>query len=196
MPKGIYPRPSPATRFWRHVDKSGPSPEFRPDLGPCWLWTASLTQGGVYRSDYPRFSIKGKDIYAHRFSYELLVGQIPEGLELDHLCRVRHCVNPSHLEPVTQQVNTLRGFTSGAISLRTDLCGNGHDLSGENAFWHPGPNGYRGCRICHRANGRRTYARHRQAPEPRPCERCGTVFTPKRRDGRFCSRSCQRTGTK
>lgn len=69
-----------------------------------WLWTGELN-----RNDYGRLSVMGERLMAHRLSYERHVGPIPEGLILDHTCRVRSCINPAHLEPVTVQVNTLRG---------------------------------------------------------------------------------------
>src|SRR5690349_1913777 len=118
MPKGVYirgprrsdipprqPKP-PAERFWPKVDKNGPVPIKRPDLGPCWLWTKGCTPAG-----YGAFSIGHKHMAAHRFAYEVLIGPIRNGLDLDHLCRVRSCVNPSHLEPVTRSINLLRGDT-------------------------------------------------------------------------------------
>jgi hypothetical protein len=75
-----------------------------PSLGECWVWVARLNRNG-----YGRLSVEGDERMAHRLSYEAHVGPIPPGLVLDHLCEVRCCINPSHLEPVTVQVNTLRG---------------------------------------------------------------------------------------
>ena len=72
----------------------------------CWLWTASTVTGG-----YGRFRYLGKLMLAHRAAYEMLIGPIPAGLVIDHLCRTRRCVNPSHMEPVTQAVNISRGNT-------------------------------------------------------------------------------------
>lgn len=94
---------SPEERLWSRVDKNGPIPEFAPTLGNCWLYT-----GACFRLGYGSFHHNGKDRYAHIVAYEFEVGPIPAGLELDHLCRVRHCVRPSHLEPVTHQENMRR----------------------------------------------------------------------------------------
>lgn len=117
-------------RFWAKVDRNGPVPDYRPDLGPCWIWTGA-TQFG-----YGRFSYGGFDgtrgYVAHRFSYEALVGPIPEGLVLDHLCRVRNCVNPAHLEPVTHRENSLRGVGIPAQNAQKTRCVNGHTLAPEN----------------------------------------------------------------
>lgn len=81
-------------RFWSHVDADG----------DCWLWTASRKDNG-----YGQIFIGGQNVLAHRYAYESLVGPIPDDKEIDHLCRVRHCVNPDHLEPVTHKVNFDRG---------------------------------------------------------------------------------------
>lgn len=89
------PKTPDAQRFWSHVNKTD---------GGCWLWEAGTDRGG-----YGRFEGDGHEVAAHRWSYEDAVGPIVPGLDLDHLCRVRRCVNPAHLEPVTRQVNLLRG---------------------------------------------------------------------------------------
>jgi len=137
-------------RFWSKVDKSGLVPDARPDLGPCWLWTASRSGG------YGRFSIGDGKVQAHRFAYELLVGEIPDGLDLDHLCRVRHCVNPTHLEPVTRRVNTLRGLTIPAAHVAKTHCPQGHEYSEANLYRE---GNRRRCRVCHNA---RCVARQRR----------------------------------
>lgn len=115
----LYKRPTAEDRFWALVNKNGPIPEHRPELGPCWLWRSRGSTG------YGSFSLgTGKSIAAHRYAYELLVHSIPDGLQVDHLCHHpdwcdlgtncphRRCVNPAHLEPVPAWVNLMR---SGSI---------------------------------------------------------------------------------
>lgn len=112
------------------------------ERGDCWVWTGSVDRGG-----YGKFG--GKTVSAHRFAYESLVGEIPPGLELDHLCRNRACVNPSHLEPVTRKVNLER-----ARDLRT-TCPKGHEYTEENTIrWR---NNGRRCRICEQERERRRW---------------------------------------
>ncbi len=114
----------------------------------CWEWTAYKTQGGYGQ-------IRGEDqkmIYAHRAVYELLVGEIPEGLQIDHLCRNRSCVNPDHLEPVTAKENIRRGIGIGVgvgISnsrRKKTHCKNDHLLKSPNLLKRSG--GERMCRVC------------------------------------------------
>ena len=119
-------------RFWEKVDRHGPIPAHRPDLGPCWVWTPpSRNDAG-----YGVFSLaatpeqpgrKPRLIGAHKFSYELVHGPVGDGLELDHLCRNPSCVNPAHLEPVTHRVNTLRGTSPAAEHARQETCSEGHE---------------------------------------------------------------------
>ena len=106
-------------RFWSKVTKG-------PD---CWEWTAGKVTGG-----YGRFGYGGKPRMAHRISWELLIGKIPVGLQIDHLCRNRTCVNPDHLEPVTRKENIRRGFSPTAINGRKTHCNNGHEFKGENIY--------------------------------------------------------------
>ena len=135
-------RRTPASdRFWRRVDKSGPIPEHAPHLGNCWIWLGSSNDEG-----YGQIKANGRSAYTHRLSYELLVGPIPQGKVLDHLCRVRQCVNPSHLEPVTDGINFLRSLHSNAITFRTNVCKRGHLMEGVNLYVSPG--GRRNCREC------------------------------------------------
>lgn len=111
----------------------------------CWLWKGSLSRGG-YGYLHKRKNWGGRYRLAHRFAYELIVGAIPDGLVLDHLCRVRNCVNPAHLEPVTSWENTLRGkkVGSAANALKTH-CVNGHEFDLLNTY-HTG--GQRECKTC------------------------------------------------
>lgn len=112
------------------------------DEAGCWVWTASMYNGG-----YGRIRFEKKDYVAHRLVYELLVSQIPAGLQLDHLCRVRTCVNPAHLEPVTCRENLMRGETHAAANAAKTHCVHGHALEGDNLVMR---RGYRTCRRCAR----------------------------------------------
>lgn len=118
--------------------------------GGCWLWRGWLSESG-----YGDFQVDGKKTRAHRASYEHHVGQIPAGLVIDHLCRVRHCVRPEHLEAVTQSVNVRRGLS---VQLK-ERCLNGHSMA-EHARTSTNPKtGWisRICRACDRARKKRTY---------------------------------------
>ena len=92
----------------------------------CWEWQGYLQRG------YGEISINGENIKAHRASYEIFIGKIPDGLVIDHLCRNPRCVNPTHLEPVTLEENTKRGFWPPSVNSRKTHCIRGHELSGEN----------------------------------------------------------------
>lgn len=114
-----------------------------PNTG-CWLWDACTFKMGYacfYTGEKP-----GGRVVAHRRVYELLKGRVPSNLTLDHLCRVRSCVNPDHLEPVTRGENVLRGEGIPAQRSRQTHCIRGHELSGANLRLRP--NGYRNCRAC------------------------------------------------
>ena len=123
----------------------------------CWLWTSTTTPLG-----YSRFSFEGKSVYAHRWVYEFCVAYIEDGLTIDHLCRVRHCVNPNHLEVVSQRENIMRSPDQiSANNARKTHCKRGHPFSGTNLII--GSNGKgrtkRICRICEsiRYRARRAY---------------------------------------
>lgn len=93
-------------RFWKKVDKNGPIPDYAPHLGCCWVWLAGLKRRPLQTDgQYAEFDHG----YAHIFAYESVVGPVPDGLDLDHLCRVRHCVRPSHLDPCPRKENLRRG---------------------------------------------------------------------------------------
>lgn len=142
-----------ADRFWPKVSKTG--------ARGCWIWIASLTAKGYGQiNSGPR---GGTMLLAHIVAYNLLVGPVPEGLELDHKCRNTACVNPAHLEPVAHAVNVQRGI-AGEVNAarqraRTD-CVNGHPLSGGNLYARA--DGTRECKTCRRAATKR-YDQRRQA---------------------------------
>lgn len=123
--------------FWAKVDPC------RTD--GCWFWTASRNKLG-----YGRFYAYGvKSHAAHRYAHELLVGPIPDGLEINHVCRQPSCVNPQHLEAVTHQVNMRLGFTgvpSGVQQRAKTMCPYGHYYSAANTYVNP--RGERQCRTC------------------------------------------------
>ena len=106
----------------------------------CWSWTGHHNADG-----YTVVGIAGKLLKAHRVIYELLVGPIPDGMTIDHLCRNRGCVNPAHLEPVTRRENIVRGDTLPGRNLRKTHCPQGHPYDEENTEWY---RGYRYCRAC------------------------------------------------
>src|SRR3972149_3379328 len=125
----------------------------------CWLWIGALSSLG-----YGTFTYKQKNMLAHRFSYELYKGKIPDGKEIDHLCCVRSCVNPWHLEAVTHIENVRRGKageTIGKINRSKTHCPKGHPYSGDNLVINSS-NGGRLCRECARLYDRLRRPRKRQ----------------------------------
>lgn len=120
-------------RFWVKVEKTA----------TCWLWTAASTQGrGIFRVGHER-----RTRLAHRVAYEMIAGPIPEGMELDHLCRVPLCVNPDHLEPVTHEENMRR--------TKRDSCPRGHSYEEHGRLRKDGS---RRCSACDSERGKRRWA--------------------------------------
>jgi hypothetical protein len=122
------------------------------DDSDCWLW-----QGVTHETGYALINVKNTTRRAHRVAYEAFVGPIPDGLTLDHLCRVRHCVNPAHLEPVTMRENLMRGDSPAAVNVRKTHCPKGHPYSGDNLYVFKGRN----CRTCRVEATRRWRARQK-----------------------------------
>jgi len=143
----LYPdqrgrRPIPLeARFWAKVEKSN----------KCWTWTGALDSSG-----YGTIWDGQRTAKAHRVAYEKAVGPIASGLQLDHLCRNRRCVRPSHLEPVTARENTLRGVGASAQNAVKTHCKRGHQFSSDNTLVKLSPvgNRWRYCAVCTRELGR------------------------------------------
>jgi hypothetical protein len=128
------------------------------DVG-CWLWNGTIHHG------YGVLNINGKFQQAHRISYEIAKGAIPEGLQLDHLCRIRNCVNPDHLEPVTPRENVLRGIGPCALNSAKTFCIKGHPYNEENTLFvsrNRGSGQERICRICQAFRSKTAYEKKKQ----------------------------------
>lgn len=110
----------------------------------CWEW-----QGSISSSGYGRLSKNNRPAYSHRESYEAFVGPIPEGFQIDHLCRNTKCCNPEHLEAVTPLTNGMRSKSFAARKARQTHCIHGHPLSGDNLYIRP-KEGWRMCKTCTR----------------------------------------------
>lgn len=139
-----------AERFW---------PKVIEDANGCWVWTGNRTKDG-----YARFSVRGGlTIPAYRWAYEQMVGPIPDGLEPDHLCLNKACVNPEHIEPVTREVNVQRAlFVKHGSS--AEFCPNGHPRTPENRVQRKRPRGITGeCKVCNRERMRQRSAVEKQA---------------------------------
>ena len=113
----------------------------------CWSWVGPMGSNG-----YGLFKVNKRMQCAHRVVYEMHRGEIADGLQLDHLCRNRKCVNPDHLEPVTCRENLLRGHGLTAINAKKTHCPNGHALEGSNILWDDGS---RKCRTCNNERQRK-----------------------------------------
>ena len=138
--------------------------------GGCWIWEGG--QKGPADHPYGAVKYKRRSWLAHRLAYEMLVGPIPDGMPLDHLCRVRLCFNPKHLEPVTTRTNLLRGLTLPAENASKTHCKHGHPLSGDNLYVYTRDGiSARACKTC-RQNVCREYDR---------TQRQGRHLTPERK---------------
>jgi len=136
-------------RFWSRVDKNGPN--------GCWVWT-----GGLNPCGYGKIRVGVQTRGAHRVSYEIAKGTVPNGLQLDHLCRNRRCVNPDHMEPVTQRENILRGISFAANNAKQTHCHRGHELAGANLEKSHLRHGMRACILCCRIRDREYRRRRRE----------------------------------
>lgn len=134
----VQPQRPDDERFWSNVDAGG----------VCWEWTGSLTPKG-----YGTFMAKGRKAYrAHRYAWIILVGEIPQAMTIDHICKNKRCVNPDHFELVTAEENTRRGGSASALNARKTHCKRGHEFTPENTYvqYNKGKAGRR-CRECHLA---------------------------------------------
>lgn len=144
--------------FWRHIDKEGSIPAHAPELGNCWVWIGRLTKDGYGLYD----SVKITKL-AHKRAYLLLVGPVPNGLELDHLCHNKACVRPSHLEPVTHAENSHRWKASNL------MCRRGHEYTVYPPYITR--NGQRQCRKCKAIRSLRSYYQRIADPKGRVKQR-------------------------
>ena len=138
-------------RFWKKVDRNGPLPTNRPELGPCWMWMGCVGLKGYGRFIHPFPGELPGVWFAHRVAYRLVRGLIPKGKELDHLCRNHRCVNPGHLEAKTHKANlrakgSMVGIPSGAKKKAKTHCPYGHPYVEGNLYYTA--EGYRNCRTC------------------------------------------------
>ena len=174
---------SPEDRFWAQVDQVGPVPEHRPELGRCWVWTGLLSRYG-----YGQIAVNQRSIHAHTWGYGRFIGPVPDGRELDHLCRNRACVRFDHLEPVTHRENVLRGVAPSAVHARQTCCSAGHPFTHDNTYRTRV--GHRRCKTCHKVwtraaadrrgvqrdeHGRAVRARKTHCKQGHPMEE-GTVY--------------------
>lgn len=130
-------------RFWSKAEVGDPH--------ECWPWVRAMNRYGYGKFGMPPVESGGKwtTVGAHRIAYELTRGEIPDGLQIDHLCRVRHCVNPFHMEPVTLVENVRRGMAGHACGPQKTHCLRGHERTPDNL------DKKRSCRTCQKLRKRR-----------------------------------------
>lgn len=138
-------------RFWAKV---------RFDASGCWLWTGA-EDGKGYGATRRGVEEGSRVVHAYRWAYEALVGAVPAGLQLDHLCRNTLCVNPAHLEPVTARENWRRGESPSAQRAREAHCKRGHEFTKRNTYYWRGKRICRACRAEDQAQRRRRAAKER-----------------------------------
>lgn len=145
-------RQSEKERFWEKVDRNGPTPETGAIAGRCWNWIGStkISNGGKYGNF--RRSNSRSQVSAHRWAWESINGPIGSGEVVDHLCRNTLCVNPAHLEAVTERENILRGTNKAALFAARAHCGKGHEFTPDNTRITAA--GARLCRTCRRETSR------------------------------------------
>lgn len=152
LPRGRIRKDEGAeARFFAFVEKTD----------TCWNWIGFRNEHG-----YGRWRWRGRTQGAHRASYEMFVRDIPDGMFIDHLCRNRSCVNPDHLEPVSNEENILRGESPPAMNRRKSVCPAGHEYDAANTY--VSSRGYRQCKRCNAARARRYKAARRAAQKGGP----------------------------
>lgn len=137
------PKLSTEERFWAKVTRTE----------SCWNWSSRPGKHAL-------FLVDGSLVPVHRYAYELMVGPIPDGLEIDHLCRNQICVNPEHLEPVTREENLRRGWGHRLQNGMTNECIHGHKYTPENTYVNP--RGHASCRRCSNESKRKSLKRLRE----------------------------------
>lgn len=189
---------------WQTKPKPRPKPSYEDVLrrrirakvkivNGCWIWQRAINKV----TGYSHISAYGKSTTAHRLSYRLFKGEIPEGTEIDHLCRVRACCNPDHLEAVTHRVNLERSplhimfndeFRYLAGSPKQTHCKNGHELTPENRGHHGR------CKTCSRRYVAETAARKKNDPAYQERQRATRLarYARNRTDPAFCERERER----
>jgi hypothetical protein len=155
-------------RFWAKADRRGDA--------ECWEWVACRTAMG-----YGRFVVDRRVRAAHRVAYELSVGPIPEGLEIDHLCRNRACVNPAHLEAVSHRVNVLRGTAPAAVNKRKTHCPCGREYGGLQAHKNLKNGKTHTSRVCLRCASEKASEKGRYLRAQKRAERATSTQTGEKR---------------